>query len=126
MKEKQLKTEAVRTRLNPEEKAALKRVAENNNMTVSRLIQKLVRETINKEVDLSPKEMAAFKDAIRQLAAIGTNLNQLTRAVNSGKCPGRLSHTSYWEDLKLQVTQIRDELDRYIDATENRWVIGNG
>jgi len=117
-----LKSEAVRVRINTLEKAHFKDYCKDNDVKEGRLIRKIIRELVNKQPDLVTAEMKIFKDAVKQLAGISRNLNQLTRAVNTGKIPARLTEESYWNDLLSYVKETRRAYDDIIDMTENRWV----
>ena len=109
-------------RLTYQESQDFEEYCHRQGTTRSRLGRKIVRELIHKQPDLLTEEMKEFKHATRQLAGISSNLNQLTRAVNSGKIPGKLANKSYWVDLKNHVTRLRNQFDAVMDATENRWI----
>ena len=118
----QRKSDALRFRISKDEGESFNQYCEKNDIKKSRLLRKVVREIITNEPDLLPEEMEAFKDAVRQLAGISRNLNQITRKVNSGACPTQLSNQGYWDDLGDYVKAVRHSLDEIIDKTENRWV----
>jgi len=120
--EKEPKSEATRVRLAPSEKQKFKDYCSVNDVKEGRLLRKVVRELINKEPDLMTQEMEEFKAAVRQLAGISRNLNQITRKVNSGATPSQLSNQNYWDELGEHVKEVRQSLDSIIDKTENRWV----
>ena len=71
-------------RLRPEEAAALKALAADLGQTPSRIIRRLIREAINGRPDYFKDELVDLRAATRELAAIGRNLNQLSRAANRG------------------------------------------
>ena len=116
------KSYAFKIRLTYEESQGFEKYCHQQGTTRSRLGRKIVRELIHKQPDLLTDEMKEFKHVVRQLAGISRNLNQLTRAVNSGKISKKLSNESYWADLKDHVSKVRNQLDTVIDATETRWV----
>ncbi len=122
MQTKNLKTKPIHTRINEIEKNRFKDIANKNGLKTSSLIRKLIREVINKKIELVPDEMKEFKSAIRQLVGISRNLNQLTRAVNSGKIPGNINNVKYWSDIKKHVSGVQEELESYIRISETRWV----
>ena len=109
-------------RLTQEETESLNNYTKKIGIKRSKLFRKIVREVINNEPDLLPEEMKEFKESVKQLAGMARNLNQLTRAVNSGKLPVQLSDESYFIALKDEVISLRNQLDYYIDATVNRSV----
>ena len=116
------KSYAFNIRLTQQESQDFEKYCHQQGTTRSRLGRKIVRELIHKQPDLLTDEMKEFKRVVRQLAGISSNLNQLTRAVNSGKIAKKLSNESYWADLKDHVTKVRNQLDTVIDATETRWI----
>ena len=116
------KSYAFNIRLTQQESQGFEQYCQQQGITRSRLGRKIVRELVVKKPDLITEEMKEFKQAVRQLAGISRNLNQLTRAANSGKISNKLTSESYWADLKDHVRQVRNQLDTVIDATENRWV----
>ena len=113
---------ALKIRLTHEESQGFDKYCQQQGTTRSRLGRKIVREIIQTQPDLLVEEMKEFKQATRQLAGISRNLNQLTRAVNSGKIPDKLANKNYWVDLKNHVARLRSQFDAVMDATENRWV----
>ena len=117
-----LKDGTIHARLRANEKYEFIQYCEKHDVKYGRLLRKIVREIIAKQPDLITSEMKEFKGAVKQLAGISRNLNQLTRAVNSGKYPKRLTEESYFIDLKAYVKDVRKQLDAVIDMTENRWI----
>ena len=116
------KSYAFNIRLTQQESQEFEQYCQQQGITRSRLGRKIVRELVAKKPDLITEEMKEFKQAVRQLAGISRNLNQLTRAANSGKISNKLTNETYWADLKDHVRQVRNQLDTGIDATETRWV----
>jgi len=58
--------------------------------TRSRLLRMLILEAGGRGPILSDDNVNLFREGVRQLAAIGNNINQIARAVNSGQaqsCP---------------------------------------
>lgn len=108
-------------RLTQDEVNKLDEFGEKIGMKRSKIFRKIVREIINNEPDLTPKEMAEFKNAVKQLAGMSRNLNQITRAVNAGKLPKRVSDEAFYKELTDEVRHLRGKLDMYIDASTNRW-----
>ena len=70
-----------RLRLSPKEKDELERRANEANVSINELLR---RSTLGGE----PLQSDVEKGAIRELSAIGNNLNQLTKAVHEGKLGG--------------------------------------
>lgn len=68
-------------RLSPKEKDELERRADEANVSINELLR---RSTLGGE----PLQSDVEKKTIRELSAIGNNLNQLTKAVHEGKLGG--------------------------------------
>lgn len=77
-------TKSVRVRLTESERKLLAKTACENGVTQSRLLRKLIRESNGCGPDFFESELQHVIDATNQLRAIGNNLNQITRRVNSG------------------------------------------
>ena len=74
----------VHVRLYVHEAAALKQLAAHLGQSPSRLIRRLIREAITGGPDYFKDELVDLRRVSRELAAIGRNLNQLSRAANQG------------------------------------------
>ncbi|MDH5327720.1 MAG: MobC family plasmid mobilization relaxosome protein [Gammaproteobacteria bacterium] len=116
------KSSALYVRITEEEAELFSQYAESVGETRSRILRKIVRELITEQPDLVSAELAVFKTALRQLSGATTNLNQLTRAVNSGKVPKRMTEESYWKGLRAEVKSLSKTLRQVMDATATRWV----
>ena len=69
------RSEDIRVRAWPEEKAGLKQLAETLGETPSRVIRRLIREAINGGPDYFEDGREEIRRMRRQLTAIGRNLN---------------------------------------------------
>lgn len=78
------KSEAVRVRLDEEEKEAFTRLADKLGVKPSILHRRLIKEAVDEGPEVFEKELAALLDANVQLSAIGRNINQIARAINQG------------------------------------------
>lgn len=78
------KSEAVRVRLDHDEKAAFNALAEKLGVTASSLHRRLINEAVGAGPQVFEVELAELLDANRQLSAIGRNINQIARAINRG------------------------------------------
>ena len=79
-------------RLAPEDLRLLKERARARSMASSTYAAVLLRSHLRSAVPLPKEELLALKRSIAELGAIGRNLNQIARAVNSGErvsLPGR-------------------------------------
>lgn len=116
-----------RVRLTQEEDEQFTQFAEQNGTTRSKLQRKIVRELITNFPDLNTEETKHFQDGIRQLSAIGRNLNQLSRSVNSAKkdghnLPSRVFESRLYSDIHDEIKELKIKLDGVMSATENRWI----
>ena len=71
-------------RLREDEWAALTELAATLGQPPSRIMRRLIREAITGGPDYFKDEMVDLSRMILELAAIGSNLNQLARAANQG------------------------------------------
>ena len=79
------RSEAVRVRLNRDEKRALVKFAETLDERPSRVMRRLIREAVSGGPDYFDDGLAEIRETHRQLAAIGRNLNQLTKLAHKGE-----------------------------------------
>jgi len=116
------KTDLLQVRVTPEEmEAFVKLSAELGLANKSSLLRKLVRESINQEIDLLNDEHSLLMVAIRQLVGIANNLNQLTAAMHQGKMH-RTVDKAYLADIKGHVLIVKKALEVCIKKTKNRWI----
>jgi len=109
-------------RLNEEENLRFQRLAEQLQTTRSRLMRKMIREAIGAGPDLLHQELKLIEELAYQLAAIGRNLNQLVRAIHSGKVAVTAADQVAIEAVRAQVEQVDKEVILVIDRSCNRWV----
>jgi len=118
------KTVPYPVRLTQSEAQAFDKISEQAGLKRSQYLRKIIREVINNEPDLTDIEFQEFKKAIITLSGISRNLNQLTRAVNSGKFPDKLLNTNYYSELNDNVINLKESLTGYVNSTKIRWVKG--
>jgi len=110
-------------RLRPDDRLLLRERATARGMPSATYVSVLVRAHLRNLAPLPKDEFVALKRSVAELGAIGRNLNQIARAVNSGDCvagPAR-------EDLRgiLKVCEaLRDNVKGLIRANVNTWEIG--
>src|SRR5215472_11402706 len=79
----------VHVRLNAEEESALGQLQSGLGARCrSELLRQLIREAVGQGPDLLKPELQAFSEAVRELTALGRNLNQIARALNKGQPTG--------------------------------------
>jgi hypothetical protein len=82
-----------------------------------------VRSHLRKVTPIPKDELAALKGSIAELRAIGTNLNQMARALNQGKevVPGRQD----LQDMLRVAEGLRDHFKALLIANEKSWEQGH-
>ena len=80
-----VRSRAAAIRLREDEWAGLKHLAETLGQPPSRVIRRLIREAITGGPDYFNDGVSELERMISELAAIGRNLNQLTRSANQGR-----------------------------------------
>ena len=83
-----IRSKMVFVRLREEEEAGLKKLAADLGQTPSRIIRRLIREALTGGPDYFDDGVLDLRRLHRELAAIGRNLNQLSRVANQGGAVG--------------------------------------
>lgn len=93
-------------RLTENEYVALHDKADAAGLKISPLIRRLINGC-----EVKPRPSDCYKDLVRELAAIGNNINQVAHLANS---IGYVSHTQvdYLTELMKQVWRLAHELGR--------------
>jgi hypothetical protein len=110
-------------RLDPEDRMLLTSRASERGMRAATYVSVLVRSHLRKLTPIPKDELAALKESIAELRAIGNNLNQIARAIHYGKeaVPGR-------QELQamLRVAEgLRDHFKALLIANEKSWEQGH-
>ncbi len=79
-----VRSQMFHVRLNAAEGAGLKQVAAALDQSPSRLLRRLIRETISAGPDYFDDGLLELRQMRRALDRVGGNLNQLVRALNQG------------------------------------------
>ena len=106
MRKGEIRNYTFRVRVNPKEKDAVERRKENG-FTMSEWLRRLA---LGQEVKEKRKRRAPPKvdpELVRHLAKLGSNLNQIARAVNTMKIQGRSVELT---ELNLVLCSIEREL----------------
>lgn len=90
--------------------------------TRSRIIRKMIREAIGQGPDLLKDDLNSFREAVRQLAAVGRNINQIAHALNAGRAPDFPLDSRLLRDVEDRVTTLKRELVGIVMRTRHRWV----
>jgi hypothetical protein len=88
--------------------------------TRSRVLRKMIREAVGEGPELLSNDLNVMREAVRQIGALGRNINQLTRAANAGDRvivdPVLLRAATH------EITELRKELTAVIMRSRYRWV----
>jgi len=113
----------LRIRLSEEEDQAIVFLARSfGEENRSRIIRKMIREAIGQGPDLLKDDLKGFREAVRELAAVGRNINQIARALNAGRVPNAPWDAKLLQDVEDRITRLKRELADIVMRTRNRWV----
>ncbi|TDQ15329.1 plasmid mobilization relaxosome protein MobC [Phyllobacterium brassicacearum] len=103
MSKARIKDQVLHTRLSREESALFRAFCAENGLTTSEALRRFVRQAAG----FGPTYDGEIRDAIleyaRQLRAIGVNINQIARILNSGRTPD-------FPTLQAGIGRLRKEL----------------
>lgn len=114
-----VRSRVVFARLREAEEAGLKHLAARLGQTPSRIIRRLIREAITGGPDYFDDGLLELGRMHRELAAIGSNLNQLARAANRGAVVGGYGGTRFDKTL-LSLIGLCSKLLNCIQALATR------
>ena len=110
-------------RLYPKEEAGVRQLAENLGETPSRLIRRLIREALTGGPDYFEDGLVDLRRMQRELASIGRNLNQLTRAANRGQVLNGDDVRRVINAGRVQTAAVEELYFRLVAATVKRAVV---
>ncbi|MGO4569336.1 plasmid mobilization relaxosome protein MobC [Rhizobium sp. 2YAF20] len=105
------RTRSVRVRLSEAEFAALTTFAEEALLPTSEVLRRLAREAGGFGPTFEGEAAQRLKSTVVQLRKVGVNLNQIARALNSGRAPGYEHLHGGVERLARLVVQHERDLD---------------
>jgi hypothetical protein len=111
-------------RLRPDDQRLLKERALARGIPAATYVAALVRSHLTGQAPLPKAELAGLREAVRELRAIGRNLNQIARAANHGSPSAAPSR----EDL-LAILRgcevLRDHVRNVVTANLRAWEVGH-
>jgi len=107
-------------RLQPGDIAAVGRRAVLRRMRPATYIAALVRSHLVEDPPLPPAELAVVERAVAEISAIGRNLNQITRAVNSGASLPPGAETTIGMAIEA-VEVLREAIKAYLRKAIASW-----
>jgi len=112
--EKRQRTSIVTMRINPEEAAAIRRIAERRGESVSSIMRNALLRSRTRASRLDLAAVAQVRTALGSLTGavnkIGSNFNQFAREVNRGREPRVDSFVAEWDDFKAMFDRDMAEL----------------
>ena len=110
-------------RVRPDEHAAFKQLAQHLGQPPGRLLRRLVRQSLTGGPDYFADGVLELRTMHRELAAIGRNLNQLTRAANQGQVVGGDDVRRVLTAGLVQLEAVKGLYLRAVKATVRRTVL---
>lgn len=107
-------------RITEADHAALSRMAQQFGTKPCRLMRKIICESAGMGPYLLDGELDIFREALRQVRAVGVNLNQLTRAVNAGKTNWSSEDSQTVQATARAIDSLRQELTTIITRSRHR------
>ena len=87
MSKNKVKTHVIHARLSQDENLRFRAFCDENGLTVSEALRRLAREAAGFGPTFEGETRDAVRDYSKQLRAIGVNINQIARILNSGRTP---------------------------------------
>jgi hypothetical protein len=113
----------LRIRLNEDEDKALADLALIlGEWTRSGVVRKMIREAIGQGPDLSKDNLESFREGVRQLGAVGRNINQIAHAIHAGKAGDCPWDSGLLNAIAQQVLALGNKLADIVMRCRNRWV----
>jgi hypothetical protein len=112
--EKRQRTTIVTMRINPQEAAAIRRIAQTRGESVSAIMRNALLRSRTRASRLDLAAVAQVRTALGSLTGavnkFGSNFNQFARAVNRGREPQVDSFAAEWEEFKTMFDRDMAEL----------------
>jgi hypothetical protein len=112
--EKRQRTSIVTMRINPEEAATIRRIAQRRGESVSSIMRNALLRSRTRASRLDLDGVAKVRTALGALTGavnkIGSNFNQFAREVNRGREPRVDSFVAEWDEFKAMFDRDMAEL----------------
>jgi len=118
------KDASVQIRLSTVEKQTLQKLAFSYNTDASNIIRRLIMTAVGESALVNPNISEALHGLCFQLRAVGNNINQLTRAVNSGLAIDDEELVSLLESLTITTNTLADLYAEMILTAKRRLQAG--
>jgi hypothetical protein len=90
-------------------------------MAPSRWMANLVQSHVSNTPVLTDAELLTLEAALRELTAVGRNVNQIARALNQAHFETERVRLDYLSLLNDSITATRDEVRGLVRASRNAW-----
>jgi len=112
--EKRQRTTIVTMRINPQEAAAIRRIAQTRGESVSAIMRNALLHSRTRASRIDLGAVAQLRTALGSLTGavnrIGSNFNQFAREVNRGREPRVDSFVAEWDEFKTMFDRDMAEL----------------
>jgi hypothetical protein len=112
--EKRQRTSIVTMRINPQEAAAIRRIAQTRGESVSSIMRNALLRSRTRASRLDLAAVAQVRTALGSLTGavnkVGSNFNQFAREVNRGREPRVDSFVAEWDEFKSMFDRDMAEL----------------
>ncbi len=112
-------------RLENEDWRLLRERAAARGMAPATYVSLLVRSHLRGGAPIPKAEYLALRQSILELTAIGRNVNQIARALNTGERAARLGREEFLGIIRV-LEALRDHFKALLLANERAWKGGNG
>jgi Bacterial mobilisation protein (MobC) len=114
----------ISVRLLPGDALLLKERATARRTVPATYVSILLRAHLRELSPLTKDELQAFREQVRELRAIGRNLNQIARALNRGEVVDASVREDLWMFVKLG-TAMREATRALLKANTKAWEVGH-
>jgi len=90
--------------------------------TRGRMIRKIIIEAAGQGPVLLDDNLDSFREGVRQLAALGRNVNQIARAINSGQAQGCPWDSNLMNAVLRHVADHQRVVADIVMRSRNRWI----
>ena len=122
----EVRSKDIRVRVTPSTYQQLQYLGESRGWSRSTYIAKLLDVHLTGNPRFSDKEFRQLKMTTYQLSAVGRNINQIARALNSGIENDMNNWALDLQHVSSMINEVRSVLKDAIRANMNAWGVTNG
>jgi predicted DNA-binding protein (UPF0251 family) len=109
----------INVRVTEDEFQAIRTVADREGLTVSASLRRLVRQATDR-LDVHGDELVELAEARRELAAVGRNLNNLTKFAASGRLKWNARDGATLENVAARVDHLSEAIVHLVNAARRK------